>query len=538
VPGEITLEIKNTWLIAILLILGCIFILELLLTLNSPIVFGDEGLHARMSQWIADNKEYPKYIPFDGVELMKIGYSRQPLWEFLVSSFYLIFGFNDVFMKFLTSFIGSILGGLTVFILVKKIYGEKIGFLTSAMTVTVPSVVTYALLVYVDSMFWFYFSAFVLTFILALEGDSKKYYFLSGLFGSLAFLTKLSGIIVPVIIFLTFLYQILIERKSFGIWKKYLIVIIPLILASTYIIRSFAVYGTVCNLPFIPYVIGGSCDMNNYTPKYEFSGRTEQTGTELSVFNIGIANYINFAYGNLWLVPLGFFGGILFLVKEPNRKNIIVFITLALLAFLMSRSDANYRSEDAARYALGFVPIIAVVSSVFFVNFYEFLEKNFKYFGLAVIFFVLVLGYLGFSDKLNTMKAVKQFSPAFFEACDWIKANTPENSTIMTVWVYHTTYNCQRNVIGNIADLEMSQDLNFSLETAKKLGISHIFIQKFSLSNEYLSERYNINFVQFLENNSNCFNKIYENGPSLDECISQGGCDGAIVYEANWECLG
>jgi 4-amino-4-deoxy-L-arabinose transferase-like glycosyltransferase len=537
VPREITLEIKNTWMTAILIILGCVFVLEVLLTLNSPIVFGDEGFHARMSQWIAENLEYPKYAPFYGSEQMKSGYYRQPLWEFLVSSFYLIFGFNDVFVKILTPFIGSILGGLTVFLLVKKIYGEKIGFLTSVMTVTMPSVVTYALLIYVDSLFWFYFSAFVLTFMLALEEDSKRYYFLSGLLGSLAFLTKLPGVFVPLLVFLVFLYQIFIERKPFSIWKKYLIVFIPLLLASTFVLRDFAVYGTACNLPFVPSIIKGECDVNNYTPKYEFSGRTEQTGTEASVFNIGIANYVNFAYGNLWLVPLGFFGGMLFLAKELNRKNIIILITLALFAFLMTRSEVNYRSEDAARYTLCFAPIIALSSSIFFANFYEFLEKNFKYFGLAAIVIVLVLAYLNFSDKMNAMKSVKQFSPSFFEACDWIKANTPQNSRIMTVWVHHTTYNCQRNVIGNVADMEMSQDLNFSIETAKKLGITHIFIQKFSLSNDYLSERYNINFVQFLENNPNCFKKIHETGPSLNDCISQGGCDGAIVYEVNWKCL-
>lgn len=212
----------------------------------------------------------------------------------------------------------------------------------------------------------------------------------------------------------------------------------------------------------------------------------------------------------------------------------------------------NYRAEDAARYLLGFAPIIALVSSVFLVGLYEFFEKNYKYVGVIFIIFVIaycifglrLLGIRGYGivdkllgyDQTAGLINIKQFSSSFFEACDWIKANTPKNSTLMTVWVWHTTYNCQRNVIGNLADLEMSQDLNFSLDVIKKFGITHIFIQDFSLSNKYLSESYNVNFIQFLESNPTCFNKIYEK-PSLQQCLQQGGCDGAVVYEVNKECL-
>jgi len=538
VAEDIVLEIGDLWTIALLAILAVVFVSEVLVSLNSPIVFGDEGFHMRMAQWIAENMEYPKYFPFSGSELQKSGYYRGPIWEFLVAGLSIIFGQVDSVVKVLTPFIASVLTGLITFLILKRLYDKKIGFLTSILTVTIPSVVTYSILFYDISLYLFYFSAFVLAMVLALEEDRKKYYFLAGLFGGLAFTTKALGVVIPPIVFFVFIYQILKEKKLIDIWKKYIPFLVPaLLIMCSFMLRNLVAYGTLCNLPIVPSIIKGECWVDNYKPKYVFQQRTEQTGTEVDVFKIGIANYLNFAYGNIWLVPFGFFVGMLFVIKDLNRKNIVILIALLFLVYTIISPEFGSRAEDTARYTLGFVPFVSLIASIFFVKFYEFLEKNYRYLGLGIILFVLFLSYVNFSEKLPTMTSIKQFSPLFFEACDWIKSNTPKDIRIMTVWVWHTTYNCQRNVIGNLADLEMNQDLKFALDTAKKLGITHIFIQKFSMSNEYMSEKYNINFVQFLENNTKCFEKIYENGPALQECINQGGCDGTILYEINGECL-
>ncbi len=131
------------------------------------------------------------------------------------------------------------------------------------------------------------------------------------------------------------------------------------------------------------------------------------------------------------------------------------------------------------------------------------------------------------------MVQVKQFSPLFFEACNWIKENTPKDSSLFTIWSHRAVYSCQRDSSGNLADISLSRDLNYTLSVAKELGVTHIFIQKFSIDsqNQHLQENYDLDFVQFLENNTEHFKNIYENGPSLQQCLQQGGCDGNIVYE-------
>ena len=192
------------------------------------------------------------------------------------------------------------------------------------------------------------------------------------------------------------------------------------------------------------------------------------------------------------------------------------------------------RAEDTARYTLGWVPIIAVFVGKAFTEIYELIKKYTKQFSLIIFLVVLVFGFLSLKEKTDTMLQVKQFSPLYFKACDWIKQNTSEDSVIMTVWSNRAVYNCQRNVVGNIVDIALSTDLNYTLNKTKTYGVTHIFIQKFSISNEPMSEKYSVAFVQFLENNPEHFVNIFENGPKLQECLQQGGCDGNIVYEVKY----
>jgi hypothetical protein len=76
--------------------------------------------------------------------------------------------------------------------------------------------------------------------------------------------------------------------------------------------------------------------------------------------------------------------------------------------------------------------------------------------------------------------------------------------------------------------------VNYTLNKTKEYGVTHIFLHKFSLSNEPMSERYTVEFAQFLENNPEHFENVFDNGPELVECLQMGGCDGNIVYEVKY----
>jgi len=80
--------------------------------------------------------------------------------------------------------------------------------------------------------------------------------------------------------------------------------------------------------------------------------------------------------------------------------------------------------------------------------------------------------------------------------------------------------------------MALSNDVDYILDVASQLGITHIWINKFSidLQNQHLSEMIDLSYVQLLESNPEHFEKMYETGPPMTECVQQL-CDGNIIYE-------
>jgi len=537
---EITIEIKHAESMLLLLLLFIFLFLELQVTFNTPINFGDEGFHTRMAQYIAENKEYPIFTILEETKLNYGGFVRPPLFNLLEANFFLIFE-NDLPIRFLTPFI-AILTGIVTFILVKKLYNEKIGFIAAILTVTIPSFVIYSVTFYTDMLCVFYVTIFFLLFLLATKENSKKYLILSGIFGGLAFLTDLSGLSVYIFAFIVIFYEILTTKTFFNQIKKYAIFISILILIGLPFIGRNLFYfnNPLCrsDFPILNKIWNTEkCSVNKIQSKYQFAGRVEQVGTEQNVYSLGIMNYLDFSYGNLLLVIFGFFAGLILLLTKRNK--IVDFLIIYFVIFLFLFYISTGRAEDTARNTLEWVPMFALVSAQFFGEVYDFLKKYHKYIAIAFIIVIILISYQMFKEKLDTMFSVKQFSPLFFEACNWIKSNTPKNSSLYTVWAHRAIYNCQRNAVGlgTIPDIALSRDVNYTVEVAKENGITHIFIQKFSIdpANQHLYEKYDLEFVQFLESNPNHFKKVYENGPSLTECQQywQRGyqCDGNIIYE-------
>jgi 4-amino-4-deoxy-L-arabinose transferase-like glycosyltransferase len=528
---EIVFEIKNPWMITLLVILFTFFILELQVMYSTQINFGDEGFHARAAQLIAEKVEYFIWRPF-GIGMVKRGWHGAPIWHFTAAFFFLISKNIDIAAKFLPPFI-TFVTALGIFVLTKRIFNEKIGFLASIIFISFPAIVTYSVLFYKDALFVSYLAFFFLTILLYFKTHEKKYWLLAGVFSFLAFLTKTPGVVVYIFIILLFLYELFVKRENILILvKKYSVFIFFLIiLPSAFFLRNLYYYNApICYLP-IPFWDRSGCSIYLFKSEYEFSGRTEQTGTEVDLFKFGVANYLEFTYGPLWFTSLAFLCGLYLVLSGRTKERLILLLILLTLIPVFYKSTK--RTEDTARYTLGWSPIIALIGAIWLDSVYEFLKKYYKHFGMIVIIFVLLMSWNNLKGKLDIMTQVKKFSPLYFEACDWVKENLPENTTLLTIWVNRAVYNCQRNSVGNLADIALSRDIDHILNVAKKSNITHLFIQKFSIDtqNRHLSEKYDLDFIQFLENHPETFKKIYENGLPLQQCLQQGGCDGNIIYE-------
>jgi len=366
---EISLEIKKPELLVLLVFLSLVLFLDTGVTLKTPISFGDEGFHARISQWIAQEKDYFAWIPFIGKEAHR-GFGRVPLWNLTGAGFYLILGFNDIIGKLLPPII-AFFTGLSVYLLVKKLYNKEIGFISSVVSVSIPSFVTYSVLLYTDVMLVFYSSLSTFTLLLALKNDSKKYLLLSGVFASFSFLTKVSGMASYAIFGVIILHELIKNKKLQPLIKKYSPVILILILVpSAFFLRSLYYYKTpICYVP-VPFFSQDGCNKEKIESEYKFPARTEEVGTEVGVFKMGVMNYFTFAYGRIWLFVFGMISGMVLMFTKKDKIDVLILLVILGLTTILIQSRIYTRAEDTARYTLIFIPVMSVIhcSKIFYGN--------------------------------------------------------------------------------------------------------------------------------------------------------------------------
>jgi hypothetical protein len=275
-----------------------------------------------------------------------------------------------------------------------------------------------------------------------------------------------------------------------------------------------------------------------------FAGYVTPSGSNLDVLHFGLKGFMIFMYGNVWVVPLTLVIGTIFLLikreKIDNFVLILIFVSILpalIIAYFGFKVNATQRAEDIARYLLLSSFTVPLVSAIFVDKFFESLKKYSKFVVPILLIIIIVMSWISMKDKLNTMSSVMQFSPSFFEACNFIKTNTVEDSKLLTLWAAPTAYNCERTAeweSNNLPDIVLSKNLTNVLDGLKKENISYIFIQKFALSQTPYQASIPIDFVAFLESNNKTFEKLFENGPTLTECVNSGGCDGTAVYKINY----
>jgi 4-amino-4-deoxy-L-arabinose transferase-like glycosyltransferase len=536
---EITIQIRNLEIIALLAIILVAFALELKLTLSEPIVFGDEGHHARLSQWIAQQVEYPKYVPFTGSPLAMRGFSRPSLWNLLGASFLFIFGFHQEILKFLIPFTAVIVTGPAVYVLTKRLYNKEVAFIATVIALAIPSFVTYSVLYYTDILLTLYLSMSILTLILAIKSDSRKYWILSGLCCGLAFVTKSAGYAVFFIAGIFFLYQLYKQRDFFKLLKNYLIwFVFAILLIVPFFARNYLLFQNLCSDLPIPYQGPGQCSTSFvYTPQYNYTSTAAQVGTEVGILNFGIADYLNFAYGNIWFVVFAFFCGLVIALYRKSSIDVLILISLLPILVIYLRTP-DTRVENMSRYFLGWAPIIGIIAGLYFEEVYSFVKKYQKYLALAIFMIVIFFSFQVMKEKLDTMYQVKgQWSQYFWDACTYIREKTPKDSRILTVWAAPTIFNCQRTVGGggdDSPDITLSGNLTLAMTRLKLHQVNYIFVQKGSISTMSVAETYPWVFIQMMESNPQQFVKVFENGETnLQNCL-YGGCDGDIVYQLNY----
>ncbi|MFW9972924.1 MAG: ArnT family glycosyltransferase [Candidatus Odinarchaeota archaeon] len=506
------MKLLNTNSLLIFLLIG-FFILYSSVSLTSPIAFGDEGFYAAESRWIAENGIYPIYEPLRGTEVLHEKIVIPPLYSITQSFMWLIGG--ELGIKFLIP-VFSILAAAMIYLFLKKFDKPKAGLVAAIAFLTTPSLVTYGILNYTDTLLCLLFICSAYFGYIAFKSKKMIYCILTGIFVGLTFLAKGSGFLIFAILVLYFLLSM--KFKKIKNWKILITILIVFgVMISPWIIRSLILYNSIC---YHPILLQG-CDpvLDKEIPKLEgleFAGRIQETGTEASIWKIGLINYYNFAFG--WTVLILFiFGTGSFLVKKPKMSVflvswLLIFIPIFLLSTTSEFFGSTGRAEDTARYTLPLVIPIAMIAGIFVEDIFKSLKK---YGGvISIIFAILLLFSLLFyaQQKLDTMKNIKGFSAGFFEGCKWIKENTPKDSIFFSIYAHHTMYYCNRESISFLPDNAEIQLTNndTAYEHLKLHGFDYVFIQDFTLSNTPYREAISTSFLNYLES-SDKFEKVYDN---------------------------
>jgi len=532
----------SVYLIAFLIFSIAILVLELNVTMNKPVAFGDSAYHAYISKLLGTTKSFPKILDDFGSY-----YNYSPLFHILSSVIFMLPSSGWVLIKAVVPFM-SFLAGLLAFIFISKLYNERIAFVVSIIFLTLPMFVTYSMIIYTDVLMVLFF---MLSFVFVLMGEkfgNKKYWLLAFVFASLCYLSKATGFISFIFAYSILFFKLArkeMKLKDFGMIFLVSILIFGLIVGWWWI-RNYIEFKTVdCNLPMNERVFRNSeCinpnDIVSQDTTDRFAGYVSSGGTNYGILQFGLNQFVTFIYGNIWLVPLLASCGIVLMIMRKERNDgyvlLLFLLTLIPAIFVNVQSSFTMRVEDVGRYMMLTSVPLALIIGLWLDTFFDTVKKFWKYLPILLMIFLMIMLWNNFYSKLLVMSQVTTFSPAFFGACDWIRMNTDEDSKFLSLWSAPTAYNCERKSEWSSdaqADMVLNQDVNVVLKAMQNRSIDYIFVQKFAISSTPYVTMIPADFVNLLESNPSIFVKVYENGLSLAECSKQGGCDGSIIYKVN-----
>lgn len=497
-----------------LLLLGLAFVLftELRVTQNTTILFGDEGYWAGLGRWTAQNLEIPKATTiYSGGTKVFVPYHLDTYFHPLFTAGLFILG-GELLVKASSALLG-LLTGLMLFLFVRRVYGLEAGVLSALLLVSIPSFITYSVLVYVDVLFVLLTISSLYMLYRALSERNQRYLVLAGLLAGFAALTKETGFLLLPIYFFSVLFFERIDLKV--LVRKYAVLfgLFALMILPWYGVHNYLQFGS-SGIPIISDPVSeytGSGSMTNAT----FAGQNVGQGTEADLLAYGLLNYASFAY-SLAVFFLALLGFALFVQRQSPLTRTLFLFTAVMLAVPLYLAAG--RAEDAARFALPTTIVFAAAAGVLVAELYDRFRQVSGVTGkIMPALFILVLALVLFSStsaKAESLAPIKNFPAGFYEGCDWIRENTPQDARLLTLWVSRASYHCQRDFywswLPDLNDIVLSNNETLAHSKLQEHGIEYIYIQKFSIDFTPYLEAYPISFVHMLDG-SELFEKAYEN---------------------------
>lgn len=495
---------KDLLALAMIIVAGAFYYY---VVLQSPIVFGDEGYYASVGRWISNNGIMPDYEPYYHTDIYHQKFTKFPLPFFFNAGAWFLLG--EVGIKLMIPMF-SILSAAVLYVFLRKEGQPELGIASAFVLLMLPGMITYGVLDYVETLNVLLVICGLMFGYYAVNGRGLAHTGMAGIFMGLALLTDLTSIFAVLTLLAYFLFS-----RQFGNWKNVLLVlVIAGIVFSPFLVRNVLLFNSFC-YPLLP----GDCSpkIDVIIPHAEnlaggFLGGVAETGTAMGLLKMGTLNYMNFAFG--WSATIILILGVTALCNRRDKFSLMIAIWfMGFLALNVQQALFGARAEDIPRYSLFGFPAVALVAGVFMSDAYKWsVHKNKILAGLLILLFAGSLFIYGY-EKIVTMVSVKAFAPGFFVGCDWIKANTPQDALLFTIYSHHTAYQCDRANLGSgipdKAEIQLTNN-DTAYEHLKLHGFDYVFVQQFTVSQQSYLETVTTDFLNYLETSPH-FKKVYDN---------------------------
>lgn len=422
IPGvDFRMQFRLFWLLPLSLVVGI-----LTAGLLSELYLGDEIHHYRFAR---DIFEAGERVPFDPVYGRNFShrnyYYAPPLWHLgLAFLWKLTGGISFGVAQIYHALFYALLLAATYF-LGKDLYGEREGRYAMVLVGSVPMVVSFGILFYVDVPL----AAFSTLTLLLLV---KKREFLAGLGFGLTCLTKLHGLFFgPPLLVMIFL----LRKREMWLQKVVLFSVGALLLIGPDFYWREKHLGMEAALgspkKYLKFIIHRGSQLSETTREWLQPERSAPSPPIRTYYNSSFSKIKDHA--KYFGVPLLGLLLLLLLRRRVERKDLLIGIPLLFyfLCFLFA-----YGIRGDIRYLLSLTPLLCVIASK--------MISSFRRPSYRTI--ILILCLLQFLATITYTAAERKVPPGIREGMDYINRTLPDKASVLYIELNLTEFTRQKAV--------------------------------------------------------------------------------------------
>src|SRR3989344_3288051 len=370
------------------------------------------------TRWIGTDEGrllYDGVLISHGETPFKDFFTRSPFLIYLIAFVQSLYSNPSIMTGRIISLLSNLFTGLLVFLIGKKIYGSKVGLLSSLLVLFSPLIYLQTQ-IRTEPLQLFLVSLAMYFLYIHFENKKNKFLILYGLFLGLAVLVRANAavfiITTPILILINYKNLKDSFKKSLYLIIPFLLIIIPPLSYFAWIIKDL-----------VPFLSGASLGLS-----------TIDLNVTLERLKFGLNNII-------YLLPfIAIF--CIYLIKEKNKKikQKHVYILFWAISIFLFYFYLTLTRSFWSQYIIELIPPLSLMASYTIVRLYYHLKLNHKKNFLKICIFCIFFISLITSSHLNALQdGVRYEQNRVVEIANYLKDNTPQESNILSgspIWQY------------------------------------------------------------------------------------------------------